>query len=231
VLSRIGRELRVRYGDEEADNAQLEEGIMRAQWSGLAAILIAAGIGSGCGESGPSNTLTTLEVTPTARTLFTVAPGNMDTLSVVAKDQNGLVMSGVGSPSFSSDNAAVATVNSAGIITAVAAGTAQVTVSLTEDGATASAVTVVTVEAAPAEAAVQAPQLAYQPKTVDVSAGGKVTWTFGAIHHTVTFTSAGSPADIPEFTDGSASRTFSSNGTFNYRCSIHTSMTGTVRVH
>ena len=204
---------------------------MRAQWSGLAAMLIAAGIGSGCGESGPSNILTSLEVTPTAQTLFTVAPGNMDTLSVVAKDQNGLVMSGVGSPSFSSDNAAVATVTSAGIITAVGPGTAQVTASLTEGGATASAVTIVTVEAAATAAGVEAPAFVFQPKTVDVSAGGNVTWTFGSIHHTVTFTSVGAPADIPEFTDGSASRTFPSSGTYNYRCAIHSAMTGTVRVH
>ena len=31
--------------------------------------------------------------------------------------------------------------------------------------------------------------------------------------------------------DGSASRTFPNNGSFSYRCTIHPSMNGAVRVH
>jgi plastocyanin len=208
---------------------------MRALISRIATLLIVAGIGVGCGgDGGPGPTppvLTTLEATPATATLFTVAPGNAVALSVVAKDQDGQTMSGLGSPSFSSDNSAVASVSDDGTITAAGAGTAGITASLTAGGITKTDITTVTVQAAPANAGVIAPQLLFQPATVDVSAGGNVTWTFGTIHHTVTFTTAGAPADVPELENGSASRTFPSNGTFGYRCDIHPQMTGTVQVH
>jgi len=64
-----------------------------------------------------------------------------------------------------------------------------------------------------------------------VSAGGTVTWTFGSIPHDVTFTTAGAPADVPALQNGSAARTFPTNGAFGYRCTIHPQMTGAVRVH
>jgi len=78
---------------------------------------------------------------------------------------------------------------------------------------------------------VVAPAFEFQPGTVDVAAGGAVTWSFGSIHHTVSFTTAGAPESIPELQNGSASRTFANNGTFGYRCLIHPEMTGLVRVH
>jgi plastocyanin len=79
---------------------------------------------------------------------------------------------------------------------------------------------------------VDAPATAFLPPTVDVQAGGTVTWTFASLNHDVTFTlAAGVPADVPVFQNGSASRTFSSNGTFGYHCSIHPQMNGVVTVH
>jgi plastocyanin len=203
-------------------------------------LLIVAEIGVGCGDSGSGtgpgpgpepSVLTTLEVTPATATLFTVAPGNAVTLSVVAKDQDGQTMAGLGSPSFSSDNAAIATVSNDGTITAVAAGTVRITASLTAGGVTKTGTTTVTARVASASAAVVAPAIAFQPATVDVSAGGTVSWTFASIPHDVTFTTAGAPSDVPLLQDGSASRTFPNNGTFGYRCSIHPPMTGVVRVH
>jgi plastocyanin len=89
----------------------------------------------------------------------------------------------------------------------------------------------VTVQVAPSIAGVVAPQFVFQPGAVDVSAGGTVTWRFGAIHHTVTFTTAGAPDDVPELENGSADRTFPNNGSFAYRCAIHPGMNGVVRVH
>jgi plastocyanin len=198
-------------------------------------LLIVAETGVGCGGSGSGtgpggNGLTTLEVTPAIATLYTVAPGNAVTLSVVAKDQDGQVMVGVGSASFSSDNGAIADVSANGTITAVAAGTVRITASLTVDGRTKTATTTVTAQVAPANAGVVAPSLAFQQGTVNVRAGGTVTWTFAAITHNVTFT-AGAPADVPDLQNGSASRTFPDNGSFSYHCSIHPQMTGIVRVH
>ena len=209
---------------------------MQTLLSRIATLLIVAATGAGCGGgNGPvepdTPVLTTLEVTPATATLFTVAPGNTAALSVVAKDQDGQAMSGLGSPTFSSDNGAVATVSDAGAVTAAAAGTATITASLTAGGVTETGTTTVTTRVAPATAAVTAPGLEFQPATVDVQAGGMVTWTFTSLQHNVTFTSGGAPADVPALQDGSASRTFPTNGTFGYRCSIHPPMTGSVHVH
>jgi plastocyanin len=206
---------------------------MRTLLSKIAIPLIVAGTGIACGGDGGSglgsNVLTTLEVTPATATLFTVAPGNTITLSVIAKDQDGATMSG--SPSFSSDNGSVAAVGADGTITAVGPGSAGVTASLTAGGVTKTATATVTVQVAAAAAGVVAPEFEFQPAAVDVAAGGTVTWSFGSIHHTVSFTTAGSPESIPVLENGSASRTFPTNGSYAYRCAIHTQMAGLVRVH
>ena len=208
---------------------------MRALLSRIATLLIVAGTGAGCGGGDGNITetsvLTTLEVTPATATLFTVAPVNTVTLVVVAKDQNGQTMAGAGTPTFSSDNGAVAGVGADGTVTGVAAGTAQITASLTAGGVTKTDATTVTVQVAATTGAVVAPAFDFQPGTVDVQAGGVVTWTFGSIHHTVSFTTAGAPADVPELENGSAARTFPTNGAFGYRCLIHPSMVGAIRVH
>jgi plastocyanin len=197
-------------------------------------MLSAAGL-AGCGGStdpgGDTAVLTTLEVTPPTATLFTVAPGNTVTLSVVPKDQNGQTMTGAGTATFSSDNGTVADVDAGGTITALAAGTAQITASLTAGGVTRTGTTTVTSQVAPASADVAAPAFDFEPPVVDVQAGGTVTWTFESIAHTVTFTTGGAPADVPELSLGSASRVFPTSGSFDYHCTIHPEMTGLVRVH
>ncbi|HJR15793.1 MAG TPA: hypothetical protein VJ808_02985 [Gemmatimonadales bacterium] len=208
---------------------------MRALLFRMAILPITAAVGIACGgDNGPgpgAPVLTTVEVSPAAAALFTVAPENAVDLTVVAKDQDGQTMTGLGSPTFSSGNTAVAEVSENGTITATGAGTTQVTVSLTAGGVTETATTTVAVQVAPTSASVQAPQLVFQPQLVDLSAGGAVTWVVGGIHHTVDFTTTNAPADIPELENASAARTFPSQGTFSYRCSIHPAMTGTIRVH
>jgi plastocyanin len=211
---------------------------MRALLTTISTLLIFAEIGVACGGGGDGTgpgpnppVFTTLAVTPGTATLFTVAPGNAVALTAVPKDQNGQTIAGLGSATFSTDNAAVAGVGADGTATAAAAGTALITASLTAGGVTKTGTSTVTVQVAPATTGVFAPEFEFQPPAADVSAGGIVTWTFGPIHHTVTFSDANAPDDVPELQDGSASRTFPTNGSFNYRCSIHPSMAGVVRVH
>jgi plastocyanin len=175
--------------------------------------------------------LTTLQVTPASATLFTAAPGNTAALVVVAKDGNGQTIVNAGTPSFSSENSAIAEVGDDGTVTAKTPGLTRITASLTADGVTKTASMTVSAQVAPPNAGVTAPSLQYQPGTVDIQAGGAVTWTFGPIHHTVTFTTAGSPESIGELENGAASRTFPSSGSYGYRCTIHPSMTGLVHVH
>ena len=70
---------------------------------------------------------------------------------------------------------------------------------------------------------------AFDPLRVIVSRGGVVTWTNADDSaHTVTFNTG---PDCGEVGPGqSLSRTFALRGNFIYRCTIHTSMRGTVEV-
>src|SRR4029077_12562427 len=63
----------------------------------------------------------------------------------------------------------------------------------------------------------------FTPSTVTIPVHTMVTWTWtGANLHNVTFTAAtGVPANIGNMTTGSASRTFDTAGTFQFRCTNH----------
>jgi plastocyanin len=71
----------------------------------------------------------------------------------------------------------------------------------------------------------------FNPGTVTIKAGGKVTWTNDdSVGHDVTADDfeSGSPGGI----DGGStfSHTFKKAGTYNYVCSVHPGMKGTVKV-
>jgi plastocyanin len=198
----------------------------------LAVLATSAGCGDGDGGTDPDQpVLTTVEVTPATSTLFNLPPGNTVELAASPKDQNGDVMTGLDAATFTSASEAVATVADDGTVTAAGAGSTEITAAMTDGDVIQTGSATVVVEAAPATAAVGASGLAFSPATVDVSAGGTVTWTFGEIPHDVTFSTPGAPQNVPLLQNGSASRDFAENGTFQYRCSIHAGMNGTVRVH
>lgn len=133
---------------------------MRDQHSTTAALIILTAAGIGCGGDGPGpdgqDVLTSVVVTPASPTLVTVAPANTVTLSATGRNQDGATMSGV-SLSFSSGDEAIATVDDAALVTAVAEGTVDITVSRTFEGVTETGVASVTVQVAPATAEVDAP--------------------------------------------------------------------------
>jgi len=71
---------------------------------------------------------------------------------------------------------------------------------------------------------------AYAPNPIAVTVGGTVTWTN---NDTVTHTSTadgGAWNSSSIAPGGTFSRTFSSAGTFQYHCTIHPGMVGTVTV-
>ncbi|KAA0022759.1 cupredoxin domain-containing protein [Antrihabitans cavernicola] len=83
------------------------------------------------------------------------------------------------------------------------------------------------------DVAVKVKGMAFTPATITVTAGTKVTWTFddGGIPHTVTgLKDAAMGINSPILKEGDYSYTFDKPGTYNYICSIHPDMKGTVTV-
>lgn len=73
--------------------------------------------------------------------------------------------------------------------------------------------------------------LAFDPNAVSIPAGDTIYYTFQSVLHNVVFdNTAGSPANVPSTQNETVKRVFSTAGTFNYHCSIHPSMTGTITV-
>ena len=72
----------------------------------------------------------------------------------------------------------------------------------------------------------------FAPASGTVTKGGTVTWTneAGKTAHNVTFSTAGAPSGVSNFTTGTSSRTFSNTGSFSYQCTNHPGMSGTVTV-
>lgn len=71
----------------------------------------------------------------------------------------------------------------------------------------------------------------FSPQEVTIAKGKAVSWSFGARTHNVVFSAAqGAPANIPNTSNGSVSRTFDAAGNFPYECTRHSGMTGTVNV-
>jgi len=82
-----------------------------------------------------------------------------------------------------------------------------------------------------AELEVKIDNFTFAPQRITVKAGTTVTWTNeDDIPHTVTSTSAGAFRSKALDTDDKFSFTFTTPGTFEYFCSLHPHMTGSVVV-
>ncbi|MEN3273719.1 MAG: hypothetical protein V7636_2480 [Actinomycetota bacterium] len=67
----------------------------------------------------------------------------------------------------------------------------------------------------------------FSPKSASVKVGDTVTWQFkGGSAHNVTFDDFNSKL----MKTGTYTHTFAKAGSFEYRCTIHTGMTGTIQV-
>lgn len=74
----------------------------------------------------------------------------------------------------------------------------------------------------------------FTPNAITVPLNTTVTWAWQGTTsaHNVTFAATpGAPTDIPDRTSGSASKTFNNAGTFNFQCTNHPGMTGSVTVN
>jgi uncharacterized protein YjdB len=164
---------------------------------------------------------------PATLSLTVGATGQLDATVTVGNNASQAVV-------WSTSNAAAATVDQTGKVTAVAAGSATIRATAQAD-ATKFAESVVTVTAPqfPTQANVTAgADSQFNPGQVDIASGGTVTWSFGALTHNVNFGGAtGAPNNIGSSTNTTVSRTFNAVGTFDYECTLHAGMEGTVVVH
>lgn len=207
----------------------------RHPWAVFLFLLAACGGDDDPGVPVPNTTLESVEVTPARPILYSLAPDNTVSLTVVAKDGDGNVISSPGAISYASGNTSIATVSSSGVVTAAGAGTTSVTATATDGGISRSGSATITVMVAPAAAEVSAQLVGTQPSwvpgVVDVGAGGQVTWTSGTVAHDINFSTAGAPSNVAAWADGTEALTFPTAGTYQYVCTIHFGMAGSVRVH
>jgi plastocyanin len=175
-----------------------------------------------------------LELTPDPGTVLV---GGTLQLLATAHDPGGAALPAGGTVTFSSSDESKATVNAAtGLVSGLAEGTTQITAQASRGGVDRSDVAAITVTAQsfPFTAAVVAgdPATTFTPASVDISATGTVTWSFGQLAHNVTFgAQAGAPQNIGDSVNSDVPRTFNTTGTFGYNCTIHPGMSGTVVVH
>ena len=73
---------------------------------------------------------------------------------------------------------------------------------------------------------------AFNPSSVTITRNGTVTWNnTSGVQHNVTFAgTTGAPSNIDDHASGSNARSFGTAGTFNYACTLHGGMNGTVVV-
>lgn len=208
---------------------------LRVLGAGLLAVAAACGGGGddGGGTTNPNGQQTLNEIRPSVTSLSLTA-GQSSTITVTALNASGGTITSAGNPSFTTRSATIAEVTAQGVVFAVAAGTTTIDISLTFGGVTKTASVAVSVTGTlgtTATVAAGAASNTFQPQVVGVARGGSVTWSFAALEHNVTFSAGGgAPANIPNTTNASVSRTFGTAGNFPYDCSLHAGMTGTVIV-
>lgn len=181
----------------------------------------------------PGNTQTLGSITTNVTTM-NIAAGATQTITVSAFDTQNAAIANPGIPTFATTNATVAEVDNAGVVLGLGVGTATIQVSLTRQGVTKTASVTVNVSGTlPASAQVLAgADIAFTPKRVAIARNGSVTWNFGSLEHTVSFTGGtGAPNSILSGgLNSSISRTFTNAGNFSYICTIHAGMNGEVIV-
>jgi plastocyanin len=160
----------------------------------------------------------------------TLAVGATTQLSATPVDARSNAVTGLPAATYVSSDSTKARVSAAGVVTGVASGTATITVSVqTPDGAVTAAVPVTVGFSTFAEMKVE--DFQFNPVAVDIAAGGQVRWTWtGSSSHNVTSNNSG-PLSSPTQASGTYAVTFPTPGRFDFHCTIHPFMTGTVIVH
>jgi plastocyanin len=196
-----------------------------------------------CGGSGGSDNGGTTNPPPPAavssvslsRSTALLKPSETATITATPKDANGNSLSGrtVSWTVLPATGVANITPNGSSVtVTGAANGSATVTATVEQKTADAH-ITVTSTFATSADVGVGANGLnQFDPSTVDIGVGGTVTFSWNGVTHNVTWASP--PAGVQNISDrssGSVAATFNQAGTYDYHCTLHSGMNGTVVVH
>lgn len=166
----------------------------------------------------------------------TIPLGQLTQATVGGRDAlGGTVALGTRVVTWSTSNASIATITSAGVVTGVGVGTVNLQVSVADGGTPKTGsvqLTVTSIPNAPTTADVVMPGLTFSPVETIVKQGGTVRFIFPALAHNVIWDPrlAGSPTDINTTSDVTVTRTFPAVGVFPFKCTLHPGMDGTVIV-
>ncbi|MEP7383777.1 MAG: Ig-like domain-containing protein [Gemmatimonadota bacterium] len=199
--------------------------------TGSVLVLLACGGGDGGSTNPPlSSALDNLVLTPTTLAL---SAGQSQAVTASGRTAAGGTASGV-TLTYASSSSSVASVSAAGLVLGLSQGSSTITVTGTQGAVTKSATAQVTVSGALPNAVTVVAGSAttdFTPASVAIARAGTVTWTFGVLIHNVEFQGGtGAPSNIPNSSNLSVARTFATAGTFNYLCSLHSGMNGTIQV-
>jgi len=207
--------------------------VLRPTLVSLAALLVACGGGGNGGVVNPPPGAKTLDRITVSPTTLPLTAGQSQTITAQGLAADGSTINGT-TFAFTSSDETKATVTAAGRVLGVAAGPATITVTGTAAGVNRSATVAVTVTGTLPNAVTVVAGAAtndFTPRDVAIARGGTVTWSFPGILHNVEFQGGGAPANIPSSGNNvSVARTFSNAGNFQYLCSLHSGMSGSVLV-
>jgi plastocyanin len=129
---------------------------------------------------------------------------------------------------WSSSAAVVAMVSTAGLVTGVTPGSANI---LARAGGTTGTLSMNVLATANLAIVTMPPGDVFTPFQVSIPVGGTVRFEFPQRAHNVIFDrKPGAPADIQQTVNASVARTFGTLGTFPYDCTLHPGMAGEVIV-
>ncbi len=178
---------------------------------------------SGDGGSGPSARVASIFISSPQPT---IAVGDKVQLTAVALDSAGNSIST--QFEWSSSAAIVAIVSTAGLVTGVTAGSANI---LARAGGATGTLSINVLATANLAIVTMPPGDVFTPFQVSIPVGGTVRWEFPQRAHNVIFDrKTGAPADIQQIANASVARTFNTLGTFPYDCTLHPGMSGEVVV-
>ena len=189
------------------------------------ALLVACG-----GSDSTTVTPTVARVTVTGQST-TVNVGQSTNLSATAYGTNGAPITGAGVATWSSSAPSVASVDQAGKVSGVAAGSATITADIAN--VKGSFTVAVNAPASASKDTIFTVGISFSPTARTVAAGATVIFALGfdGIGHDVRFAvTSGAPADIPVTTRQYVPRVFSKAGSFSYICPTHPEMTGVITV-